>query len=283
MSRVMHGLLLLLALVVFPCGAQTVEYIHTDALGSPVAITDQNGNVVERTEYEPYGRVLTPASPKDGPGYTGHVFDSATGLNYMQQRYYDPGIGRFLSVDPVTAHEKPGENFNRYWYANNNPYKFTDPDGRIAFCAVPPITFGCIAVGKAIVDTIIVVGAAVVIAAPIVVNNEPAPDSDSPSPENSDEPASGGQNDSGTRTPAPFLPDDPYSPEETSRRQSGNREAEGAPSRDPDSPIPDRNPGSDQGGHATRGRTPHSTGERNVNSNEEHSRRPKGNPSGRER
>lgn len=50
----------------------------------------------------------------------------------MQQRYYDPSIGRFLSVDPVTAHAKPGQNFNRYWYGNNNPYKFTDPDGRVA-------------------------------------------------------------------------------------------------------------------------------------------------------
>jgi len=46
------------------------------------------------------------------------------------QRYYDPGIGRFLSVDPVTADGNTGGNFNRYWYANNNPYKFTDPDGR---------------------------------------------------------------------------------------------------------------------------------------------------------
>jgi hypothetical protein len=54
----------------------------------------------------------------------------------------------------------------------------------------------------------------------------------------------------------------------------------GAPSRDPDSPIPDQSPGSDQGGHTARGRTPHETGERNVNPNEEHSRRPKGNPSG---
>lgn len=48
----------------------------------------------------------------------------------MQQRYYDPTVGRFLSVDPVTAYENPTGAFNRYWYANNNPYKFTDPDGR---------------------------------------------------------------------------------------------------------------------------------------------------------
>jgi hypothetical protein len=50
-------------------------------------------------------------------------------MNYMQQRYYDPMIGRFLSVDPVTA-TSVGGNFNRYWYANDNPYRFIDPDGR---------------------------------------------------------------------------------------------------------------------------------------------------------
>lgn len=47
------------------------------------------------------------------------------------QRYYDPSIGRFLSVDPVTADGNTGANFNRYWYTNNNPYRFTDPDGRL--------------------------------------------------------------------------------------------------------------------------------------------------------
>lgn len=49
------------------------------------------------------------------------------------QRYYDPSIGRFLSVDPVAAHET-GDNFNRYAYANINPYRFTDPDGRESGC-----------------------------------------------------------------------------------------------------------------------------------------------------
>jgi uncharacterized protein RhaS with RHS repeats len=48
----------------------------------------------------------------------------------MQQRYYDPMIGRFLSVDPVTALSNPARMFNRYDYAANNPYRFTDPDGR---------------------------------------------------------------------------------------------------------------------------------------------------------
>jgi len=134
MSRRLAFLWLLAALTL-PAQAQTtVEYIHTDALGSPVAVTDASRNVIERSEYEPFGKVLVPASPADGIGYTGHVLDAATGLNYMQQRYYDPQIGRFLSVDPVTAYEKPLTNFNRYVYALNNPYKFTDPDGREAAC-----------------------------------------------------------------------------------------------------------------------------------------------------
>ncbi|MGE8226454.1 MAG: RHS repeat domain-containing protein [Stenotrophomonas sp.] len=107
----------------------TVEYIHTDALGSPVAVTDASGNIVEREVYEPYGSPIT-RPPSDQPGFTGHVADSLTGLTYMQQRYYDPQIGRFLSVDAVKAHSNPLGAFNRYWYANNNPYKFTDPDGR---------------------------------------------------------------------------------------------------------------------------------------------------------
>jgi RHS repeat-associated protein len=69
---------------------------------------------------------------RNGVGYTGHVEDGATGLSYMQQRYYDPQLGLFLSVDPVTAYDQPLVAFNRYRYANNNPYKFFDPDGRFS-------------------------------------------------------------------------------------------------------------------------------------------------------
>ena len=107
------------------------KYQHTDALGSPVAVTDPAGTVIDRTNYEPYGAAINKPA-YDGIGYTGHVMDGPTGLIYMQQRYMDPGIGRFLSVDPVTANARTGANFNRYFYANNSPYKFTDPDGRLS-------------------------------------------------------------------------------------------------------------------------------------------------------
>jgi RHS repeat-associated protein len=110
-------------------GVLTTKYQHTDALGSPIAVSSSTRTLLERSEYEPYGKLLN-RPLADGSGYAGHVSDATTGLSYMQQRYYDTGIGRFLSVDPVTANASTGANFNRYWYANNNPYKFSDPDGR---------------------------------------------------------------------------------------------------------------------------------------------------------
>lgn len=108
---------------------ETLKYQHTDALGSSLAVTNAAKTLIGSSEYEPYGQVVNKAL-QDGPGYTGHVLDAATGLNYMQQRYYNPDIGRFLSVDPVTALSNPVGMFNRYKYAANNPYRFVDPDGR---------------------------------------------------------------------------------------------------------------------------------------------------------
>ncbi|QQQ02174.1 RHS repeat domain-containing protein [Lysobacter enzymogenes] len=122
----------LLATVEWNRATSTAEtkYYHTDALGSPVAVTNGAGQVIERTEWEPYGAAIGKPS-YDGVGYTGHVMDGRTDLINMQQRYYDPQIGRFLSVDPVTAYDNGDMRFfNRYIYATNAPYNFTDPDGR---------------------------------------------------------------------------------------------------------------------------------------------------------
>lgn len=107
-----------------------VTYVHTDGLGSPVARTNASKQVISRTRYEPYGYVAAGAQPTIG--FTGHVNDVDTGLTYMQQRYYDPVAGRFLSIDPVTTDANTGGSFNRYAYANNSPYKYIDPNGRNA-------------------------------------------------------------------------------------------------------------------------------------------------------
>jgi len=107
----------------------TVTYIYTDQQGTPLAEADVNGNITATFDYTPYGSQALGTAP-NGPGYTGHVNDPDTGLVYMQARYYDPSVGRFLSTDPIGPAAGNAFNFNRYAYANNNPVMHTDPDGR---------------------------------------------------------------------------------------------------------------------------------------------------------
>jgi RHS repeat-associated protein len=113
-----------------PGGGPSISYVHTDALGSPVSTTGETRTASPHNEWEPYG--LAAGNPGyTGIGFAGHFMDGSTGLVQMQQRYYDPRIGRFLSVDPVTALTHGDmRQFTRYAYANNNPYKFVDLDGR---------------------------------------------------------------------------------------------------------------------------------------------------------
>ncbi|WP_293635426.1 RHS repeat-associated core domain-containing protein [Shewanella sp. CG12_big_fil_rev_8_21_14_0_65_47_15] len=118
--------------------ATVVRYQHTDMLGSVISESDVSGNIVSRSHYEPFGKRI--GGDKEGIGYTGHLQDKDLGLTYMQARYYDPLIGRFYADDPIGFRDI--HSFNRYAYGNNNPYKYTDPDGEFAlalFLPPPPI------------------------------------------------------------------------------------------------------------------------------------------------
>lgn len=135
MQKTFIGLLLVFSLFTLASSihaqTSTKHYYYTDPQGTVLAKADAQGNIVERYEYTPYGvPVPSVGAAPAGMGYTGHVNDPETGLVYMQARYYDPVVGRFLSIDPVTPAENPAEAFNRYWYANDNPYKYMDSDGR---------------------------------------------------------------------------------------------------------------------------------------------------------
>jgi len=109
----------------------TITYYHNDLVGSPVVATDESGAVVWRESYRPYGERLVNdgASRANGLWFAGHRQDSS-GLVQMGARYYDPVVGRFYSTDPVLFDDAKVHSFNRYAYANNNPYRFVDPDGR---------------------------------------------------------------------------------------------------------------------------------------------------------
>ena len=132
----MRAAILLLFLVQAPALAVTgIRYYHTDALGSPVAATDESGSVVWRARYRPFGDrdqiakdyVASLANPV---WFSGHVQDDQTGLTYMQARFYSPVLGRFVTADPAAFDPVRPDAFNRYAYARNNPYRYVDPDGR---------------------------------------------------------------------------------------------------------------------------------------------------------
>lgn len=116
--------------------AETVSYLHTDGLGSIVAATDEAGSAMPlwREDYEPYGlkRNNPPNADSQRLWYTGHAHDDTLSLSYFGARWYDPEAGRFMAMDPVGWQEdNPFHSFNRFAYANNNPYKFVDPDGEL--------------------------------------------------------------------------------------------------------------------------------------------------------
>jgi RHS repeat-associated protein len=113
---------------VFCAHAGDITYIYTDPQGTPLAEADAQGSIVATFDYRPFGAsVLGVSSP--GPGYTGHVEDLDTVLIYMQSRYYDANVGRFLSVDPIPTFSAYGLANGRYVYANENPILNLDPDG----------------------------------------------------------------------------------------------------------------------------------------------------------
>jgi len=117
-----------------------VEHIHTDQLGSAVATSSNAGlQAWTRKRYEPYGAPRPGSEVPVSSGYTGHAHDPETALVQMQQRYYEPIAGRFLSVDPVVTNAKSGSHFNRYVYAENSPYKYVDPDGRDSYLVSRPL------------------------------------------------------------------------------------------------------------------------------------------------
>ncbi|MFT4046983.1 MAG: RHS repeat-associated core domain-containing protein [Solimonas sp.] len=115
-------------------GVDSSTFLHPDFLGSPRKATDSTGDISWIEHYDPYGDKLNSVTEKIG--YTGHAYDEETGYTYMQARFYDATVGRFLSTDSVNFKDDDPFTFNRYSYANNNPYKFTDPDGRSGIAAL---------------------------------------------------------------------------------------------------------------------------------------------------
>ena len=118
------------------------RYIHDDHLGSAGLVTDENANEVDRVAYDAWGRArdathwnvyLSDSATDELPiGFTGHQAELDGGLINMGGRMYDPGLGRFMSVDPVIENAVNAQTWNAYSYVQNRPLSATDPTGLAA-------------------------------------------------------------------------------------------------------------------------------------------------------
>jgi RHS repeat-associated protein len=103
-------------------------FYHSDHLGSTSYVTDRQGNAEQFVVYMPYGEALTEEHGNwDSPyKFNGKEMDAETGLYYYGARYYEPGIGMWYGVDPMT---EKYPNLSSYNYCGSNPVKYIDPTG----------------------------------------------------------------------------------------------------------------------------------------------------------
>ncbi|HET8814414.1 MAG TPA: RHS repeat-associated core domain-containing protein [Solirubrobacterales bacterium] len=106
-------------------------YIHHDHLGSSRLLTDAGGEVSAAISYGPYGGLEGKSGAGSTPlGFAGQYTDSASGLQYLRARFYDPATGQFMSRDPIASLTRAP-----YTYAGDNPVNMVDPSG---MCGIDP-------------------------------------------------------------------------------------------------------------------------------------------------
>lgn len=121
----------------------TTSFTATDTLSSPRVITDSNGSVISRRDFQPFGEeILTDGARRTSAlkygsadsirqKFTSYQRDEETLLDFAEARMYENRHARFTAVDPLLASGKSAnpQTFNRYIYVMNNPLVLTDPSG----------------------------------------------------------------------------------------------------------------------------------------------------------
>jgi RHS repeat-associated protein len=121
-----------------PEGTVIYRAVLSDPLGSGSVLLDGSGDRIRHTVFRPFGAVYEEVGPGFGTSrldrryFAGHASQEETGLVYMQARWLDPEVGRFLSVDPLIRSLAKPQSLNGYSYVENNPTLFVDPTGMAA-------------------------------------------------------------------------------------------------------------------------------------------------------
>ena len=115
----------------------TVYYYITNLQGDVMRIVDANGTVMASYDYDPYGKVLSATGTLANINplhYRGYVCDQETGFYYLQSRYYDPEIGRFINADTFYSTGQGIVGCNMFAYCGNNGVTNLDVTGSRYVC-----------------------------------------------------------------------------------------------------------------------------------------------------
>jgi RHS repeat-associated protein len=111
----------------------STHYYLSDGLGSTMALTDADGDVVNDYDYDVFGGLRDSSGSQDNDfTFAGEQVDGSTGLQYLRARYYDMAVGRFVSRDPIVP--AAGLANSLYLYGWNNPSTLIDPTGYWPSC-----------------------------------------------------------------------------------------------------------------------------------------------------
>ena len=113
----------------------TLYYYVLNAQGDVVRIVNSSRSVVASYTYDPWGKIISSSGTLADINplrYRGYYYDSETGFYYLQSRYYDPEIGRFINADSYASTDATGLlSTNMFAYCENNPVMRVDPTGEL--------------------------------------------------------------------------------------------------------------------------------------------------------
>ena len=132
--------------------SSNLYYYMYNAQGDVMGIIDDYGNCVNRYIYDPWGKVVSILDIGLNPAengslahinpirYRGYFYDAETGFYYLNSRYYDPVVSRFISPDVQINADQGPLGVNLYVYCINNPVNYVDKSGNKASCVLDTIS-----------------------------------------------------------------------------------------------------------------------------------------------
>lgn len=123
--------------LIYNDGTTTATYYYiTNLQGDVMYLVDASGNEVAAYDYDPYGKIISATGDlaEINPlRYRGYYYDTETGFYYLQSRYYDPEISRFINADSYASTGQGLIGCNMFVYCKNNPVNRIDPDGHDSY------------------------------------------------------------------------------------------------------------------------------------------------------